>query len=291
MAEGKEHAPGPRGLLDSKLLQFFDVLYRTRSVSRCADLLGQAQPTLSIWLGRLRRELNDPLFVRTGRGLEPTPRADALITTTRTAIDLLQRLTETEEAFDPGSSRRRFSMCLTDASHMTLMPLILRRPAGRTGRRFAPTALQIDADTGRKLASGEADLALGLIPDLDSGFYQQILYTQDWICLANAKNSALPGELITRDDYERAGHVGRDPWDRALSASSGAGCRGDQSEGDGRTSGFPGALGDPSFDRPHCNRSAAHRRDAGTGGWTADIFLSSCHSNIRGEAVLACALP
>ncbi len=65
-------------LLDVRLLRLFDLLYSTRSVTRAAEQLGQAQPTVSIWLSRLRQELGDPLFVRTPNGMEPTPRADAL---------------------------------------------------------------------------------------------------------------------------------------------------------------------------------------------------------------------
>ena len=79
-------------LLDVRLLRLFDLLYSTRSVTGAAIQLGQAQPTVSIWLGRLRRELGDPLFVRTPRGMEPTPRADELIETARSAINALQRL-------------------------------------------------------------------------------------------------------------------------------------------------------------------------------------------------------
>lgn len=52
-------------LPDLKLLQLFDLLYDTRSVTRVAEQLGQSQPTVSIWLGRLREYLHDPLFIRT----------------------------------------------------------------------------------------------------------------------------------------------------------------------------------------------------------------------------------
>ncbi len=55
----------PPDLLDLKLLQLFDLLYATRSVTRVAEQLGQSQPTVSIWLGRLRASAGDPLFVRT----------------------------------------------------------------------------------------------------------------------------------------------------------------------------------------------------------------------------------
>ncbi len=74
-------SPTAAGLLDAKLLRLFDTLYSTGSVTRSAELLGQSQPTISIWLARLRRDLNDPLFVRSPSGMQPTPRADALIAT------------------------------------------------------------------------------------------------------------------------------------------------------------------------------------------------------------------
>ncbi len=56
-------------LIDVKLLRLLDLLYDTRSVTRCAELLEQSQPTISIWLSRLRRELHDPLFVRSAEGI------------------------------------------------------------------------------------------------------------------------------------------------------------------------------------------------------------------------------
>lgn len=69
----------PTDLPDLKLLQLFDLLYDTRSVTRVAEQLGQSQPTVSIWLARLREHLHDPLFIRTPGGMAPTPQADALI--------------------------------------------------------------------------------------------------------------------------------------------------------------------------------------------------------------------
>jgi DNA-binding transcriptional LysR family regulator len=51
--------------LDLKLLRLVDLIYSTASVTRAAEQLGQSQPTVSIWLAKLRGALNDPLFVRT----------------------------------------------------------------------------------------------------------------------------------------------------------------------------------------------------------------------------------
>jgi DNA-binding transcriptional LysR family regulator len=199
---GKRSGTAP---LDARSLRLFDLLYRTRSVTRAAEQLGQAQPTVSIWLNRLRRDLHDPLFVRTRAGMEPTPRADALIGMARTALDALQRLTEADTGFDPASSHQRFRICMTDASHVTLLPRLLGRL-----RTVAPLVrvevLQIDAQTEARLQSGEADLALGLIPELEVGFYQQSLYVQDWVCLVNPRHPRI-GKRLDRAAYEAEGHI------------------------------------------------------------------------------------
>ena len=191
-------------LLDERLLRLFDVLYATRSVSRAAAALGQAQPTVSIWLGRLREELDDQLFVRTPSGMAPTPRADDLIGTVRAAVDLLQRLQQGPPAYDPAKDDRRFRICMKDASHITLLPQLLTEL-----RHRAPNArleaLPITAATGHLLESGEADLALGRLPTLESGFYQQTLYGQDWVCLVSRTRG--PNGTFTIAEYEQAAHV------------------------------------------------------------------------------------
>lgn len=193
-------------LLDIKLLRLLDVLYGTRSVTKAADLLGQSQPTVSIWLAKLRRTLHDPLFVRTPTGMQPTPGADALVATAREALDALRRLSDWTPKFEPATSQRRFGICVTDATHVTLLPQLLAEL-----RRLAPDvrlqALNIDARTAQALQDGEADLALGFIPGLDAGFYQQTLFPQDWICLVNPHHPRIDRRLGRRA-YEREGHVG-----------------------------------------------------------------------------------
>jgi DNA-binding transcriptional LysR family regulator len=199
----KDSAPPP--LLDANLLQLFELIYSTRSVTRAAEQLGLAQPTVSIWLGKLRKHLDDPLFVRTPSGMQPTPEADALIDTVRQALESLRALSQREARFDPATSDRRFRIGMTDASHITLLPQLLAHvrsvaPGVRLG------AEQIDGQIGARLESGEADLALGFIPELGAGFYQQSLYTQDWVCLANRNHPRIT-ETLTLADYQREEHI------------------------------------------------------------------------------------
>jgi DNA-binding transcriptional LysR family regulator len=199
-------AHGATALLELKLLQLFDTLYATRSVTRAADLLGQSQPTVSIWLARLRRQLRDPLFVRTPAGMQPTPQADKLVGQVREILESLRRLSSWEPTFVAGTAQRRFRVCMTDASHITLLPELLAHM-----RAVAPQvrleAARIDGNTAHALESGEADLALGYIPWLETGMYQQTLFPQNWVCLANALHPRI-GRSLSLQAYKEEAHIG-----------------------------------------------------------------------------------
>lgn len=197
-------------LLDIKLLRLLDQLYTTHSVTRSAEALDQSQPTVSIWLGRLRQQLNDPLFVRTAEGMLPTPRADALISTVREVLAGLQRLSQSDAVFDASTVQRRFAICMTDASHITLLPRLLAHV-----RAVAPgvslQASRIDGNLAQALQGGDADLAVGFLPWLDAGFYQQTMYAQDWICLANAEHPRVRDDTPAHWNlavYQTEAHIG-----------------------------------------------------------------------------------
>ncbi len=205
---------------DTNLLKLFDLIYTTGSVSRAADQMGLLQPTASIWLRKLRQQLNDPLFVRTSTGMQPTPAAEALIKSAREALECLHHLSCWESSFDPGTEERFFRICMTDASHITLLPQLLAHV-----RSVAPNvrlaAARIDAQTGRMLESGEADIALGFVPELGAGFYQQGLFEQDWVCLANKQhprieNTLTPGIYRSEAHIEIASGTGHRILDTAL---------------------------------------------------------------------------
>lgn len=192
-------------LLDVNLLQLLVVLYGTRSVTRAAEQLNMAQPTVSIWLGRLRQQLNDPLFVRTPSGMQPTPVADALISHAREALESLHRISHWDAKFDPATAERRFCICMSDVANITLLPRILAHV-----RSIAPhirlKARSIDKQTSQIMESGEADLAIGLLSELGKGFYQQSLYAQDWVCLASPRHPRIK-ETLTQANYEQEAHV------------------------------------------------------------------------------------
>ena len=177
-------ADGALAELDIRWLRLFEQVLATRSVTRSAELLGQSQPTVSIWLGKLRERLGDPLFVRTTDGMLPTPRAQALAAPVRDALRALGEIAAPQAPFDPATSTRPWRICMTDASHATVLPRLLAHLRARAPRATV-TAIRIDDDTG---------------------FYQQALFTQDWICLAAPSNTRI-GATLTLRGYREAAHV------------------------------------------------------------------------------------
>lgn len=192
-------------LVEVKYLRFLDVLYSTRRLSHTAELLGQSAPTMSIWLGALRELTGDPLFVRTPAGMQPTPRVETMMPLVRSALAAMYALTREPDAFDPRAASRRFRVCLSDGAILTLLPRILALL-----RRKAPQvrleAVKLDGNASSLLASGEADLSLGYIPTLETGFYQQALFDQSWVCLVSPEHPIIRSRFGV-DLYAEAEHV------------------------------------------------------------------------------------
>ena len=191
--------------LDLEWLAVFDEIYKTNSVSRAAERLGLAQATASIALNKLRQHFGDKLFSRTSKGMMPTPRAEALYPELRDIIERLEAARGFRAEFVPAQSTREFRISITDISEIVLLPILLNRL-----QKAAPDIRieieKISDDSAARLASGEIDLAVGFMPHLEAGFYQQILFTQNFVCLA-AKNHPRVGNRIGRAEFLNEGHI------------------------------------------------------------------------------------
>ena len=254
---------------DARMLVLFDEIYRAQSMTRAADRLGVSQPTASIWLAKLRRQWHDPLFVRTSAGMQPTPRADALIGPAREALALLRGLSGGAQSFDPGSAQRKFRICMTDASHITLLPGILAHVRG-VGPNVGLDVANISSGTAHMLETGEADLALGYIPGLEAGFHEQPLYTQDFICLVNAGHPRV-GAVFTARAFKEEGHIGILVVDQLPDAARRAQEAGHRTPRATRIARIPGTGRHRFVHGSGRDRSAHHRRGARADGADPDI--------------------
>lgn len=191
--------------LDLEWLAVFDEVYKTASVSRAAERLGMAQAAASTALNKLRAHFDDRLFSRTARGMLPTPRAEALYPALREVLARLEGARTGRQAFAPESAARTFRICMTDISEIVLLPTLLNH-LRTAAPRVRIDVEKIGTDSARRLEEGEVDLAVGFMPQLDAGFYQQVLFAQNFVCLAAAGHPRI-GRRLTRAAYGRESHL------------------------------------------------------------------------------------
>jgi LysR family transcriptional activator of mexEF-oprN operon len=110
---------------DLNLLKLFVLLMEERSVTRAARRLSLGQPAVSHALGRLRAGLGDPLFVRQGRAMEPTPRAFALLLELRPAMERIEAAMRASTPFDPATAQTVFRIGMSDDVQLAFLPAII----------------------------------------------------------------------------------------------------------------------------------------------------------------------
>lgn len=192
--------------IDSRLVQIFHEIYRHRSVSKAAQALDTGQSTLSIGLNKLREHFNNPLFVRVGGNMEPTDLAKDIYPITVEFLKNLNDINRLNCNFDPLTSHHEFKISMTDISHLVLLPKMinyLREHAPNVRLNIVP----IDLDTPLKMARGDIDLAIGFIPQLEAGFYQQTLFWQEYVVICSPTHPRLTGKNITTMEFSKELHI------------------------------------------------------------------------------------
>lgn len=157
--------------IDLNLLQVFEAIYAERSLTRASEALHITQPAVSNALARLRRAVDDPLFVRTHEGMAPTPAAQALIGPVREALSRLRSGLGQRARFEPSASERIFTVSASDTSAAAIAPALLKALGDAPRVRFH--WVQTDrADVPAELASGQIDFAIDIDalarPELES---------------------------------------------------------------------------------------------------------------------------
>ncbi len=161
--------------IDLNLLRLFDAVYRMRNVSRAAELMDLTQPAASQGLTRLRLPIKDPLFVRAGGGVQPTPKADRLADAVRSALATLEQALNESALFEPVQSRKVFRIHMSDIGEARFLPelmVALRRLA--PGLRIETTPLA-GGDIAAGLDSGRIDFAFGFLPTVKDTQRVQLL--------------------------------------------------------------------------------------------------------------------
>lgn len=202
----------PLGGMDLNLLVVLRALLREQSVGRAAKRLGQTQPTVSRTLARLRSAFDDPLLVRSGRGMARTRFADGLVQPLERALAALDRLRDS--TFDAKTSERTFRLTVPDLIGSLLLPALVERVS-----KEAPTVhLQVlgtERTAAAALIEDEVDLVVGALD-----FEQPELYTRmaaasvsDWCVVCGPLHPNWDKEFEL-SDWTRSAHLQLTPENR-----------------------------------------------------------------------------
>lgn len=190
--------------LDLNLLVVLDALLRTQSVTNAATELCISTPAASRGLARLRKVFNDPLLVRSGRYLVPTPRAIELREQVANIVESADSLISTRKQLDIENLSRTFTILASESAICAVaQPLlqILKDKAPNTKVFFingGPTDLS--------LRNSKIDMEIGAIRNREVETHVDHLFSDCLIAVVRRENPILE-QPVTIESYCKAEHV------------------------------------------------------------------------------------
>jgi len=188
--------------LDGRLLQLLLAVVEEGSVTRAAERLGVTQSAVSHLLGKLRTIVGDPLFVKSGRGIVATARAEALAVHARVLLEEMRRFASAP-VFEPAQLHTTFTLAANDFQRDLLLPALLRRL-----RAVAPgVALRIipsDVPTPEMLREEHCHLAISPRPPDAGDILHKRLFADHYRVFFDATQRAAPADTA---EYLAAEHI------------------------------------------------------------------------------------
>ena len=182
------------------------LLLEVGSLTRAAESIGISQPSLSKILRRLRAHFGDPLLVRVGLSMRPTPKAEQLLEPLRGLLAASDMLRASTRDFDPESSDREFSILVTEVGMIQTVPVLMRRLEAK-GPHLRLRALPLDTrPLEARLEAGEADLAIGAFPQAAPTLRRQSLYADPFASVVRRGHPRL-AELRRTEGFGRERHI------------------------------------------------------------------------------------
>jgi DNA-binding transcriptional LysR family regulator len=191
---------------DLNLLRVFAAVDVERNVSKAAARIGLSQPAMSNALARLRTAFDDPLFVRTTTGMEPTALAVQMATGVHDTLSRFERVIGGPSDFDPQRVNRRFRLLMTDAGQLVVLPALMKA-LSNTARGIAIEVVEIPRERFiESLQSGFADLAISHLTSSRAGIHEEALFDDTYCCVAATRHPSLCGK-ISLQQFVKAKHV------------------------------------------------------------------------------------
>lgn len=192
--------------LDLNLLKAFDALLDERSVTRAAARLALTQPAVSGMLNRLRESFDDPLFVRSQRGVVPTLRAQELAGPVKRVLGEIEAMLRPAE-FDPATASFTLSIAATDYSLRAVVVPFLRELRQRApGIRVAVWPIE-DGRVQTQLERGDLDLALLTPGSTPPDLHARRLFDEQYVCALRKDHPDAAGGTLSLDRFCALDHA------------------------------------------------------------------------------------
>ncbi|MGL3212250.1 LysR family transcriptional regulator [Bradyrhizobium sp. BR 1433] len=192
--------------VDLNLLVAFEALMEERHVTRAAERIGLAQPSMSSALRRLRALFADELFLRAGAGMQPTEKALALAGPIGEALRQIRSALVPDQGFDPAIARRRITIAATDYGDLVVVPELTRLlRVEAPGIDLAVRPLTDATVALAKLERGELDALIGgHLPD-SPRCVRHRLFEERFVCARDARTNR--SERLSLEDYATLPHA------------------------------------------------------------------------------------
>ena len=195
--------------IDGRLLQVLLAVTEERSVTRAAARLDVTQSAVSHQLDRLRAITGDPLFVKSGRGIVPTARAEALAVQARRLLDELRAFAQ-GGSFDPAGFEGTVTIAANDLQRDLLLPLLLRHArirAPRLALRIVPSGVP----GAEMLRDGDCELVITPRPPEAADLVQRRLFDDRYLVYFDAASARRRATWTTTWPAEHLQRAPRNP--------------------------------------------------------------------------------
>ena len=192
---------------DLNLFKAFDVIYTEKNLTKAGEVLGITQPAVSNALSRLREMFNDELFIRSSKGMLPTPIAQDIIKDVREALSFMNKTIAQTDSFDPSSSEVTFKISIGDSSEYRLLPLLIKELAKYGPNISVESFLIPRKETPLELSAGNVDFCIDPPVHSDIFLRHQKIYEDDYVLIARKGHPIMKKKKIEMEEYLSLSHM------------------------------------------------------------------------------------
>ncbi|MBB5210797.1 LysR family transcriptional regulator [Microbulbifer hydrolyticus] len=193
--------------IDMNLFPVLDAIYATRNLTRAAERLHITQPAVSNALARLRRALDDQLFIRTPSGMSPTPLTENIMPRVQQALTLLGSSVTEHHRFEPASAQKTLRVSMNDMAETLVLPQLLEH-LQQVAPGISVESFYVPRDQlAKELAANSLDFALDVPMVSATQLNQQRLVADRYQCMVRPDHPLAGEPSLTLDQYLELEHI------------------------------------------------------------------------------------